>query len=88
MPFHPLIDLLRRACGIGERDEEEAAAGRLQAYVLGLGEDLRQTLPFLRDLLASTPPTASLAAMDPNRVAGILDAIRRLLLPIGRARAR
>ena len=83
MPFHPLSDLLRRACGIGERDEEAAAAGRLQAYILGLGDDLRPTLPFLRDLLTLDPADASLAAMDPNaRRAGILDAVRRVLLRV------
>jgi predicted ATPase len=83
MPFHPLSDLLRRACGIGERDEEAAAAGRLQTYILGLGDDLRPTLPFLRDLLTLDPADASLAAMDPNaRRAGILDAVRRVLLRV------
>ena len=84
MPFHPLIDFLRRACGIGERDEEATAAGRLQAYVLGLGDDLRPTLPFLRDLLALDPADASpWRPMDPNaRRAGILDAVRRVLLRV------
>ena len=80
VPFHPLIDLLRRASGLGEADEGEVAAERLQAYVLGLGEDLRPTLPFLRDLLAFDPSDPAVAAMDSNlRRVGILDAVRRLL---------
>jgi tetratricopeptide (TPR) repeat protein len=81
MPFHPFVDLLRRTCGIVEGDEEAAAAERLHAYVLGFGDDLRPTLPFLRDLLALDPGDPAMSAMDPNlRRAGILDAIRRLLL--------
>jgi DNA-binding NtrC family response regulator/tetratricopeptide (TPR) repeat protein len=83
MPFHPLVDLLRRTCGIGEGDEETTAADRLQAYVLGRGDDLRPTLPFLRDLLAFDTADPAMTAMDPNvRRAGILDAVRRLLLRV------
>jgi DNA-binding NtrC family response regulator/tetratricopeptide (TPR) repeat protein len=83
MPFHPLVDLLRRACGIGEADDEAVAVDRLQAYVLGLGDDLRPTLPFLQDLLAFDAANPAMTAMDPNvRRAGILDAVRRLLLRV------
>jgi DNA-binding NtrC family response regulator/tetratricopeptide (TPR) repeat protein len=83
MPFHPLIDLFRRASGIGEGDEEAMAAGRLHAWVLGLGADLASTLPFLRDLLTFDPADPALAAMDPNaRRAGILDAVRRVFLRV------
>jgi DNA-binding NtrC family response regulator/tetratricopeptide (TPR) repeat protein len=83
MAFHPLSDLLRRASGIGERDDEAMAAGRLEAYVLNLGVDMRPTLPFLRDLLTLDPGDPSLATMDPTaRRAGILDAVRRVLLRV------
>jgi tetratricopeptide (TPR) repeat protein len=81
MPFHPLIDLFRRACGIGELDAADTAAGQLRAWVLGLGDDLGPTLPFLRDLLALDPADPALGAMDPNgRRAGILDAMRRVFM--------
>ena len=83
VPFHPLADLFRRACGIGEQDDEATAAGRLQAYVLGLGGDLGATVPFLRDLLTLDAGDPALLTMDPTaRRAGILEAVRRVLVRV------
>lgn len=79
--FHPLIDLLKRTFRIEEGDGEAAIARKIDRSVLGLGEDLRPTLPYLRYLLSVDPGDASLAAMDPQQRRGeIFDAVRRLTM--------
>jgi predicted ATPase len=79
--FHPLIDLLKRTFRIEEGDAEAAIARKIDRSVLGLGEDLRPTLPYLRYLLSVDPGDASLAAMDPQQRRGeIFDAVRRLTM--------
>jgi len=80
VPFHPVIDLLRRAFRIDEGDAGAVAAARLEPGVLGLGEDLRPTLPFLHYLLSADPGDPAVAAMDPKlRRAEIVEATHRLL---------
>jgi class 3 adenylate cyclase len=50
IPFHPLINLLRRTFRIEEGDDEPAIVRKVERAVLRLGEDLRPALPWLRYL--------------------------------------
>ena len=81
MPFHPLIDLLRRAFHVDEGDPEAAVLGKIEDHVLRWGEDLRPILPFVRSLLAVDPGDPDVAGMEPDmRRARIFEATRRLFL--------
>jgi hypothetical protein len=67
MPFHPLIDLLRRHFEIGELDPDAAIIGRIEGAVSRLGEDLRPIIPYLRSLLGVDPGDPVVARMNPQR---------------------
>ena len=78
--FHPLIDLLKRNFRIEEGDAEAMIVEKIQRSVLRLGEDLRETLPFLRYLLLVDPGDPAIPTMDPRqRRSAIFTALRRLL---------
>jgi class 3 adenylate cyclase/tetratricopeptide (TPR) repeat protein len=86
MAFHPVIDLLKRELGIEERDTEPVVAGKIEAGVLRLGDDLGPISPYLRSLLSVDPGDSAVAAMTPElRRAETFEALRRL---IGRAADR
>ena len=86
MAFHPLIDLLKREFGIEERDTEAAIAGKIEAGVLRLGDDLGPIVPYLQSLLSVDSGDPAVAGMNPQlRRAEIFEALRRL---IGRAAER
>jgi predicted ATPase len=55
IPFHPLIDSLRRRFGIEEGDDEETVIRRLQYGILTLREDLRSIIPYIRNLVGVDP---------------------------------
>ena len=81
IPFHPLIDLVRRAFGIDEADPPALIVEKIERAVLQLGEDLRPTLPFVRHLLSIDPGDAGVLQLDPKlRRAEIFDAMRRLFV--------
>jgi class 3 adenylate cyclase/tetratricopeptide (TPR) repeat protein/ribosomal protein L40E len=79
IPFHPLIDLLKRNFRIEEADTEETIIKKIEANVLRLGEDLRPILRYLRYLLSVDPGEPAVLSMDPKLRRGeIFDALRRL----------
>jgi DNA-binding NtrC family response regulator/tetratricopeptide (TPR) repeat protein len=81
IPFLPLIDLVRRGCGIDESDPPDVVIAKVERVVLRLGEDLRPTLPFVRYLLSVDPGDPGVLQMDPKlRRAEIFDAMRRQLI--------
>jgi transcriptional regulator with AAA-type ATPase domain/tetratricopeptide (TPR) repeat protein len=80
MPFHPVIDMIRRVCRIEEADTEAAIVDKLERAAGRLGDDVRETLVFLRYLLAIDPGDAAVRAMDPRRRhAAIVEATHRLI---------
>jgi len=80
IPFHPLIDLLRRHFEIGEFDPDAAIIDRIEAAVSGLGEDLRPIIPYLRSLLGVDPGDPAVSRMNPQlRRAEIVEAVARLI---------
>jgi class 3 adenylate cyclase/tetratricopeptide (TPR) repeat protein len=81
IPFHPLVDMLRRLHGIDPSDSEAQVIDKLERGVSRLGAELATTLPFLRHLLSVDPGDAKVAAMDPQLRRGeLFDALRRVLL--------
>jgi class 3 adenylate cyclase/DNA-binding winged helix-turn-helix (wHTH) protein/tetratricopeptide (TPR) repeat protein len=79
--FHPVIDLLKRICGIADDDSETTIIEKMTQAVERLGEDLRPSLPYLRYLLAVDPGDAVVRTMDPQwRRAELFDALRRFIL--------
>jgi len=80
IPFHPVVDMLRRSFHIDEGEADAAVVAKLEAGVLRLGEDLHGTLPFLRYLLSVDPGDPAVATMDPKlRRVEIVQATHRLL---------
>ena len=80
MPFHPVIDMLRRVFRIGDADPEAAVVDRIERAVRRLGPGAEEALPFLRYLLSLDPGDASVLAMDPKlRHAAIVRATHMLL---------
>ena len=81
IPFHPLIDLVRRAFGIDDADPQALVIEKIERAVLQLDEDLRAMLPFVRHLLSVDPGEPAVVEMDPKlRRAEIFDAMRRLFV--------
>ena len=83
IPFHSVVDLVRRACHIEEADPPATIAAKLEHRVASLGEDLRPTLPGLRYLLSVQveESDAALLAVDPKlRRVEVFDALRRLFI--------
>ena len=66
MPFHPVVDMLRQACGIEEGDAAAMMITKLEQRVRRLDERLIPALPFLRSLLAVDPGDRVVDAMDPK----------------------
>jgi hypothetical protein len=55
IPFHPLIDSLRRSFGIEGGDDEETVVERLERGILALGPDLSAIIPYIRHLVGGRP---------------------------------
>ena len=80
MPFHPVIDMIRRVCRIDEADSEAAIVDKLERATGRLGDDVRETLVFLRYLMSIDPGDPAVGAMDPRqRHAAIVEATHRLV---------
>jgi transcriptional regulator with AAA-type ATPase domain/tetratricopeptide (TPR) repeat protein len=80
LPFHPLIDLLKRAFAVQPTDTDEAIKERIDAATAPFGESFRSSAGFLRSLLSSDASSAEQVPIDPKlRRAGIFEAIGRFL---------
>ena len=81
IPFHPMIDLVRRKFGIEDGDDEQTVIAKIENGVLALAEDLRPILPYVRYLLGIDPDNQAVADMDPQERRGeLFHALRRLVL--------
>jgi DNA-binding NtrC family response regulator/tetratricopeptide (TPR) repeat protein len=80
IPFHPVVDMLRRVFRIGDGDPAAAVIETIEAGVRRLGADLGHVLPPLRYLLDLDAADPALGAMDPGqRHAAIVSATHLLL---------
>jgi tetratricopeptide (TPR) repeat protein len=87
LPFHPLIDLVKRACGVDDGDPEQVIGEKIEYATARLGAELRPSAAFLRAMLSIDPGDPSVAGMDPSlRRAGMFEAVRRFLLAAASAR--
>ena len=81
LPFHPLIDLLKRACGVDDGDSEQVIGEKIDLAAARLGGERRPPAAFLRAMLSIDPGDAAIAALDPSlRRAGMFEAVRQFLL--------
>jgi DNA-binding NtrC family response regulator/tetratricopeptide (TPR) repeat protein len=67
MPFHPVIDMLRRVFHIDDTDRETLVAEKIARAVQRLGPELEDTQPFLRYLLSIDPGDPAVPALEPHR---------------------
>jgi transcriptional regulator with GAF, ATPase, and Fis domain/tetratricopeptide (TPR) repeat protein len=80
IPFHPVIDMLRRVFGIDDADREARVVDKIQRGVRRLGARLDESLPCLRYLLSIDPGDRGVLQMDPRlRHAAIVRATHSLL---------
>ena len=87
LPFHPLIDLLKRACGVDDVDTEQVIGEKIEHAAARIGGELRPAVGFLRAMLSIDPGDTAVAAMDPKlRRAGMFEAVRQFLLTAAEAR--
>jgi tetratricopeptide (TPR) repeat protein len=87
LPFHPLIDLLKRALSIQPNDSDDVIRERIETAANALGESFRSSVPFLRSLMAIDAPDPAVAGLDPKlRRVGIFEAIARYLHAMSQAR--
>ena len=85
--FLPLIDALRRTFGIEDRDDEAAAAAKVDAGIAPLGPDVAWTVPFVRQLLALPPDDEAVATMNSvTRRSETFRALKTLTLETARVR--
>jgi class 3 adenylate cyclase/tetratricopeptide (TPR) repeat protein len=81
IPFHPVIDLVRRRFGIEDGDDEQMVSAKVEDGVRALAEDLRPIRPYVRYLLGIDPDNQAVADMDPQERRGeLFHALRRLVL--------
>jgi transcriptional regulator with AAA-type ATPase domain/tetratricopeptide (TPR) repeat protein len=87
LPFYPLIDLLKRACGVDDGDPEPVIGEKIDRAVARFADAGRPPAAFLRAMLSIDPGDAAVAAMDPKlRRAGMFEAFRQFLLASARVR--
>ena len=80
VPYLPILDLVREACGIAPEDDRESVAAKISATLeeLRLDPDSRR---YLHHALDVTSGDAQLVALDPATLKGrTFEALRRLLL--------
>jgi tetratricopeptide (TPR) repeat protein len=86
MPFHPVIDMLRRVLPVDDADPEAVIVATLERRVRRLGADEGATLPFLRYLFSLDPGDPAVLAMDPRRRHEAIVRATQLLLERGAER--
>ena len=80
MPFHPVIDMLRRVCRIDDADPEPVIVDKAECAIRRLGVEVDRTLAFVRYLLSVDPGDPAVRTMDPRqRHAAIVEATHLLL---------
>ena len=67
MPFHPVIDMVRKVGRIDDADPEAVVVDKLAQGLRRLGDDVERSLPFLRYLLSLDPGDPAVRTMDPRR---------------------
>jgi class 3 adenylate cyclase/tetratricopeptide (TPR) repeat protein len=81
IPYLPISDIIKRNFRIEESDRDEQIIAKVDAGTGAWDQATRKTVPYLKYLLNVDPGDQTVASMDPmERRAGILDALRALLI--------
>jgi len=81
VPYLPILDVLRAACGIEEGDVRAVMADKARSTLLEAGLDLLETAPYVLHLLDIEPDDERFAAHSADVArARIFDALRQLTL--------
>jgi transcriptional regulator with AAA-type ATPase domain/predicted ATPase len=83
MPFHPVIDMLRRVFQIGDADPERVVAEKIDRALARLGPGTEEARPFVRYLLSLDPGDPAVLQMDPKRRHAAIMRATQLLLERG-----
>jgi class 3 adenylate cyclase/tetratricopeptide (TPR) repeat protein len=87
IPYLPVLDLLRGACGVAEVDPPERAADKVRATLQTLGLDPTERAPYLLHLLGLKEPDEAVLALGGDvLVARTLDTLRQMWLRSSRPR--
>ena len=87
IPYLPVLDLLRGACGIAELDSPERAADKVRATLQALGLDPGERAPYLLHLLGLKEPDEAVRALGGDvLMARTLDTLRQVWLRSTRRR--
>ena len=80
-PYIPVLDLLKRHCHLGERDDPRTIRAKVTGQLLTLDETLQDAIPPLLALLDALPDESPFLALDPpQRRHRTLTALTRVLL--------
>jgi len=89
IPYLPVVDLVRRGFGVTETDDEGAIIEKVDVDTTDWTPAGQKTVPYLKFLLQVDPGDAAVETMGPlERRAGILDALRALILERSRVAPR
>jgi transcriptional regulator with AAA-type ATPase domain/tetratricopeptide (TPR) repeat protein len=81
VPYLPILDVIRAACGIEEGDAPAVMADKARSTLLETGMDLLETAPYVLHLLDIEHDPERLAALTPDVTkARIFDTLRQLML--------
>ena len=81
VPYLPILDVLRAACGITEGDARAVMADKARTTLLQAGMDLLETAPYLLHLLDIEQDAELFAALTPDVTkARIFETLRQLTL--------
>jgi len=87
IPYLPVLDLLRGACGVAAGDPPERAADKVRAALDAVGLDLAERAPLLLHLLGLEEPDDALRALGGDVLAArTLDTLRQMWLRGSRRR--
>ena len=89
IPYLPVVELVRNGFGINDVDDEGSILAKVDADTATWTPEGQKTAPYLKFLLQVDPGDAAIEEMDPvERRAGILDALRALILERSRVAPR
>jgi class 3 adenylate cyclase/tetratricopeptide (TPR) repeat protein len=89
IPYYPVVELVKSGFGIADGDDEGIIIGKIDVDTAQWSPQAQKTAPYLKFLLQVDPGDAAVELMDPmERRAGILDALRALVLERSKAAPR
>lgn len=89
IPYLPVIELVRHGFGITESDDADTIIDKVDRDIVDWSPAAQKTVPYLKFLLQVDPGDAAVEQMDPmERRAGILDALRALIIERSRVAPR